>query len=364
MLEACSCWKSKSEANERATAGTLGHKVVETGEDDPSLSDYDAAAAAECLDFVETRRRKMQAECAGEIIELKETYLPIDDCVFDDCRATTAGYVDHVLINSLLTYAEMIDYKFGMWAVEKADNNLQGISYALGLFKKYPTLGAIRFFFKQPHLGLVSDALFLREDVSSLYLRVQAVVARARAARKAGDFKTATPMVPACNFCDNLGRCPRGLEFALRVSNKFMPLEFPEDITPSKVLAPEATSLAMRLAQVMKIWADAFRRQVTDRVLRGDAVLPPGYAVQAMPGRRSVADMKKFKEICLRYMTEVQYLDCLEASFGPLEKVISSAAPRGQKETTVKEFQSTLEQAGAVIRGDGYSFLRVQGTKA
>src|SRR6266850_879366 len=115
--EACPCYESRNDVvHERAIAGTMAHNVVETGSDDERLSDDDAAAAAECLDFYSRRLQLMseararavdekwhstldmrpeQAERSiDQLIELKETYLPVDDCKYADADSTTAGYID------------------------------------------------------------------------------------------------------------------------------------------------------------------------------------------------------------------------------------------------------------------------------
>src|SRR6267142_3971383 len=224
-LEACPCYENRESNHERTLAGTIAHGVAESGKDDNRLGDDDAAAAAECLDFVEQRRRLMQEDAlAVPIIELKETYLPIDDLQFADAQSTTAGYIDHGFISHDGTYAEIFDWKFGFWPVEQADNNLQGLAYCLGTFHRFPKLEKVRFFFKQPHLQTISDVLVSRADVPALYLRIQVVVARARAARTAGNFDTARPMVPVCNFCAHIAKCPKVTEFACRVGAKFHPL--------------------------------------------------------------------------------------------------------------------------------------------
>jgi hypothetical protein len=365
-LEACPCFKEKSETNARAVAGTLAHRSVETGEDDAQISDEDASAVAECLDFVEKRRKVLQDESeltlgpgAREIRELKEPYLPIDDCVFDDCQATTAGYVDYILMSWDEVYADIIDWKFGFWAVESADNNLQGIAYALGVFKKFPKVQEVRFWFRQPRISFYTDAVFTREQIPALYLRVQAVVARARIARRAGDFKDAKPFTPVCNFCGALGSCPVGLAFALGIAKKFHPVEWPEDITPTKVMDPRNTKLALNLAAIVKTWAEAFRRQVTDRVLRGDAPIPEGMRVQTNEGRRSIKDMALFKEISLKYVDPQSYESALDASFGPIEEALTTAAPRGTKKATLEAYQNELMERGAVERGASFSFLKM-----
>lgn len=385
--EACPDFTGRDSKAVRAIIGTIAHKATETQEDDQRLDDDDAAAVAECLDFVEERRQVLQEEADNavrdqgvdhvQIVEQKEIYLPVDDLEFNDWikdydtgaltklkfKGTTAGWVDHVLLNWNITYAEIIDWKFGYWAVEGAETNPQGIAYVLGLFRKYPTLQRIRFWFKQPLIGLLSDHTFDRSEIPQLYLRVQAIVARARNAKRKGDFSTAKAYVPACNFCDNLGRCPIGLANALRVGKKFHPIEFPDDIEPNTVLDPRNTTLALNLAAVVKIWAEGFRRQVTDRVIRGDADCPEGMMLQSMPGRRAIADLAKFREVALRYMSTEEYSKCLDATFGPLEDIITEKTPRGSKKHAIEEFKKALVDSGAVVHGDGYTFLKVKNDK-
>lgn len=364
-----------AQVHERTTAGTRAHGVADTGEDDRRLSDDDAAHAASCLDFVQQRRLLLQEDAdraKGEAVmkkgvhpltdlftvsELKELYLPIDDLKFPDCESTTAGYFDCLLLSYDRKYAEGFDWKFGRWPVEDPKSNLQVISYVLGMFKKFPELEMIRFWIKQPLLDVVKDAVFTRAEVGALYLRVQVVVARAREARTKGDFATANPAVPICQFCAELGRCPKVAEFACKVGAKFHPLAIPADITPSMLHAPDAAALGLNLAAVLKVWCEAFRRQVTDRILRREMDMPPGQKLQTMR-KRELVDMAKLRAVALRFLTTAEFESTLEATFGAVEGLISEKSPRGQKESTVKEFQQALLDAGAVKLGDEFSFLR------
>jgi hypothetical protein len=365
-LEACPCYKNRNSTNERAVAGTLTHKVVETQEDDLRISDKDFLAAAECLDFVEERRTYLIGQIGLNdpmIEELKEIYLPIDDCKFDDCDSTTAGYVDHLLLAPSLRYAELIDWKFGMWQVEGAENNLQGIAYTLGVFKRFPKIQTVRFWFKQPHIEFLTDHTFNRADIPALYLRVQTVVAKARVARAAGDFKTARPYVPVCNFCDNIGKCPTMWETALKIAKKFHPVEFPESLTVGQLQDEVNTIKLLDLCAVMKAFSGGGRTQITEQVLRGSIPVPEGMMVQQMPGRREIKDLGAFEKAAKALVPEEVYRGCLSATFGPIEEYISENAPRGHKKASVEAFQNSLEETGVVARGQGYSFLKVSNKK-
>jgi len=378
--------------------GTIAHKVTETGEDDNRLDDNDAAAAAECIDFYDKRRAMALAarnsavenlaneiwvpptaegprdarvpsiqqaeERIPQIIELQETYLAVDEIEFPDgIKSTTAGFVDRVLIAHCGTYAELFDWKFGLWPVEKAEDNLQGLSYVIGLFREYPNLKSARFFFKQPYTGEISHSLFTREMLPELYLRIQVVVARARTARALaakGDYSMASPMVPVCNFCDNIGRCTKVLDIALKVGKKFYPLEIPEDVTPTEVHSARDTTLGMRLAGVLAVWAKAYRGTITNRVICGNADAPDGFVLAPGSTPRQIRDVTKLKEVSLKYLTPEEYSAILpqEPPFGALEDAISEKAPRGHKKATVETFQSQILETGAVEKGTAYAFLK------
>lgn len=384
--EACPCYRPRQSQHARSIAGTIAHGVVESGEDDQKLGDDDAVAAAECIEFKDHRRGILEAErdlavkaylanggraemaCQHflAVLELRESYLSVDTCRFGDCTSTTAGYVDNCLLNYNRTYAEMMDWKFGYWAVEDADKNLQGIAYAIGLFRAYPTLEKIRFFFKQPHREHISEALFTRTQIPELYLRVQTVVACARKGTEAadrGDFSMARPVVPVCNFCNRIADCPIHIANALKVAKKFSPLEFPEHIDTHTLMDRHQSSLALKLAATVKIWADSFRSRTTDRVLRGDADIPEGYVIAQSSTRRSISNVEQFKTVALKYVDADTLSKAADYSFGPIEEAITEKAPRGSKKATVEQFQQDLLDTGAVIPGDAYPFLRVRSEK-
>lgn len=360
-LEACPCYQSRSSDHVRTIIGTIAHKSVETRQDDNRLDDDDAAAVAECVDFFERRKRLMVEENNGPVIELEEAYLPVDDLKFEDgVESTTAGYVDQVIISGDRKRAELIDYKFGLWPIEQASLNLQGISYALGIFRMYPALQEVKFFFKQPLLQSIQEATFTRAEIAPLYLRVQVVVAEAREARrliKLNDWSKARPMVPACNFCCHLGVCPKVAEFACKVGSKFYPLAIPSSVTPSMVHSPEQTTMGLRLAQVMAVWAKSFRSVITERVVRGDAEPPAGHILVSQ-SEREIKDPKIYKDVALQYLTKEEFDATLSLSLGAVEKKISAKAERGQKTATVETFKQQLKDRGAVEHGQPYSYLK------
>jgi len=174
-------------------------------------------------------------------------------------------------------------------------------AYALGLKKKFPSLKRIRVYFKLPHQSKLDFHEFDVDEAhgfQALYLRIKTVVARAveqTFAQQDATFAAAKPNVPTCIFCARLGLCDKVASEMLKVCHKFAPLKVPEDITPSKLRGPQDAAVAMRCAQVAKVWADSLRQVVSNAVISGSMAMPPGYKIESREGNRKVV-------FCLRGM--------------------------------------------------------------
>jgi len=384
--EACPKFQNRNSTNEAAIRGSIQHDAVERGQDDSRLSDDHAAAVADCMMFAEERAFNYPG---GHI--LKEVYLPIDDEVIvithrtverfdihtDDGQVspgfraapakhivfegTTAGYLDFAVLSADYTEAEIIDWKFGRNAVTEARDNLQGIAYMLGLKKMFPTLLKCRVTFVQPHIDEKSEHTFDLTNPEEFFFRIRVVVARSiEAARIPADFSTARPNVGTCLFCALVGKCPKVAELALKTSAKYKPLTIPENVNPTTLSNPADVDMGLRLADVMKTWAEAFRRQATEKTIENMDFVPEGYVLVTMQ-KRKLLDARKFADMAKTYLPadlreEVEKL--FDIPLGPVEELISAAAPRGQKERTVEEFGRRLQDANIVELGNPFAFLR------
>lgn len=366
--EACPCWSSRQGTTEAAEDGTRQHDAAEQGLDDPRLSDAQAAAVAQCRDHCD----RLAASFPGATV-LREQYLPVDDEqieIFKNAtdsvifKGTTAGFADWALVTADGLHGELVDYKFGQHAVETADNNLQGLAYALGLKKKFPTLEDVTVTFLLPHRDEVDQTTFDMTQPDALLLRIKTVVHRAMEAKRAGDFLAAQPSVSACTFCGELGRCPKVAELALRVGRKYRPIDVPASLTPSLMMDPAQVGLGLQLAMVLKAWAEAYRAQATQKTILSDDFVPAGYKLVSSV-KRSVRKAHLLVDVAKEFLPEDQWpmlAELMDIPLGPVEKLISAAAPRGSKEDTVKEFGERILEDGAVEEGEAYAYLRMDTT--
>lgn len=362
MLEACPKLQSINSESEAAFTGTIQHDVADSGIDNARLPDYKAMAAVECMKFAESRA----AEYPGGTV-LREEYFPIDDeTVFspDGKRflGTTAGYADFVVVSKNGLKGEILDWKFGQWGVEDADNNLQGIAYALGLLKRFPKLQSIRVWFILPHRDELSEHTFTRNDFNGLYLRTRTVVQRAVEANKvADDFSTAKATTGTCLFCSLVGRCPKVAKLVIKLGKKYAPLQVPESVTPSLLLDPKQVSIGLRLAQVAKVWSESYRRQSTAKTIEDPTFIPEDYTLVSTC-KRIIKNAKKLGELAKQYLPEAdkEKVDALyDLPITSVEDLISIAADRGQKEATVKAFGEVALAEGIVEMGVPFAFLRL-----
>lgn len=364
--EACPYFDPADGDNEASRAGTLQHDAVEAGQDNPLLTDKQAAAVADCIRYAE----QVASKYPGGTI-LTEQYLPIDDerisyLDWDGNRhvmgGTTAGYADRIIISADGRTAEIIDWKFGQWDVEPTENNLQGMAYLLGVLKQFPNLQTVTVHFVLPHRDEVDVHTFTRSEFEGMYVRIRCVVLRAVEARKIKDFTKATPNMGACRFCANAGRCDALSSIALRIGHKFNPVKVPENINPSLLRDPKEVGLGLRVAGVIEAWAKAYKAQAGAKAIADEDFIPDGFVLVSSE-KREIVDNKKFREIARQFLTDEELESATKFFITPIEDMISAKAPRGEKKATCDEFSQALIDVGAVELGLPNAFLRMDRKK-
>lgn len=357
VIEASPCFLARQGDSEASRAGTLQHKAFET-RDFSRLNDEQAEMTEKCIRYFD----QVYAKYAPGAIVINEDYLPVDEEVlFEGFVGTTAGYLDSAIVSADKTEADIVDLKFGKWPVEEASNNLQGIAYLLGLRWKYPTLKKVTVHFVLPYLDFIDVHTFHEPEFQALYLRVRAVVERRKYwlfRHRASASVEYFPTQGSCLFCARIGSCPAVQSIALGVSKKYFPLQVPESLDPLLVDDPSEMGALIKLADLMKLYGESARKQITEEALRQERA-PDGYKfVQST--RPSIKSAKAVVEKARALGVKEEVID--EASsitLGPLEEAISQAAPRGQKKKTVTAFREELETEGVVVQGKPFVSLRM-----
>jgi hypothetical protein len=365
-------------SNARAEFGTMLHEACDSG-DYSKLLDEELDVVLSCLDFVNERN----AEFGPDPILLQEDYLPIDDRkVNGKDDPTSAGYLDRGIVARDFSRAAVRDFKFGLNPVTAADKNLQGITYSLGLLRwvelKFGVearkkIKEIDVDFIMPYIGpegTISTHTFKAEEFNRLYLQVCLVVAKAERMQaifeEAENLKTPharrvellnsiepelNPTESGCLFCGRLAICPAVGRMALSVSDKYEPLKVPGIINPSLVGTPEEAASALKFYAVMKELCESYRMMCTNRAVEDENWTPVGYSI--VPSvRRTIIDKQKFYDTIRPLLSESDFLNSIDFTFGPVEEAVQLRAPRGKKKAALQELKDLLRVSGATEESD------------
>lgn len=388
--EASPCWEPTSGDSAASIAGTKQHDAFSTAFSPgdavnkqiisapklDGLTDQQAEAVEKCFAYFQTLYLAARLKARKDMTEPRviwNKYLPIDDdVIFEEWRQeefkhTTAGYLDTAILSPDLKSADLIDLKFGLWPVEPAENNLQGISYLLGLVKEYPTLEEVTVHFCAPYLNEIDRHTFYKKDFPGLHLRIKLAVLRSIAWRN--DYEQAKkydeldqiewfPTTSTCIFCSRLGRCGAAMSLAGRIGEKFHNYKLPDNLDPLMISEPGQWSAILKLADLMKLWAEAVRKEANAEALRSE-VLPEGYRL-VTSSQPSIKDAGAVLKLAAEMgVAESVRNDATSVTLGPLEEGIEAVTPRGQKSKKSKEFRDKLAETGAVVQGKPFSFLQM-----
>jgi hypothetical protein len=371
-LEACPYWEPQENINTKASErGTAQHDAAEAtiDIDDPALEDHEAIAVAMCKKYRDGIIDEVVRACSPEKVDksnrpiiLKEEYVWIDDELVNDAqgnqfKGTTGGYLDLAIIAANEKFAHILDWKFGLWSVEPAENNLQGMAYLLGVFKRYPTLEEITVHFVCPHRDEIDVATFKRSEFPALLLRIQTVVARARAARRPRPAVQPNCTVGGCLFCGAKGKCEKLAEIALKLGKKYAPLTIPEQLTPSLMLDSTFAKTSMETAQVLEGWCKAVRGRITARAIEQDEWMPEGYVLRERADTK-VKNQSAFANAARkRGVSDEVIVGAMKYAMEPIYKAIRDQAPRGLKEEAEKDFREQNIAAGICEKEQPIWFL-------
>lgn len=371
LREQCPCYESRGGTSEAAERGTLQHTAVELGEDQEFLMDHEALAVADCLEFCEQLvEDKYGGEPGHHLVEPElniDTRMVVlhgaskeEKHVF---KGTTSGYCDRAIVSKDETFADIIDWKFGMFEVTDAEENIQGMSYLLGLVRKFKKLQRVTVNFIAPHRDEWTFHTFEREEFDWLFLRVVTAVKRAVKAKNLvanGDWSMATPSTTACLFCKYAnGECPALTSKCIELGMKRSPLEFPADIDFEMVNDPKNAGIGMRLASVVKGWAESYKSFMGNKAVDEADFIPEGY-ILVTASRRGVTSVAGVREVAKKHgLTDEEVDATTDVALGKLEKLIMAKTPRGSKTSAKDEFSHELEEAGYVEEGIPYSFLKL-----
>jgi hypothetical protein len=372
--EACSHFQQENRDSEASKAGTLQHAAAETGDLSILEGPEQVDAVTRYLGVVEKWRQHLAGLGAVKIDDVREVYLSVgEDLVVDKdgrvWKGVTGGFPDNILVGTFEDGSQLgviIDAKFGKHLVTPTADNMQGISYSRAAMEKWPAIREVACQFFHPYVEVEAELpqythTFSRDDYDRLELLIRASVAKKRKAKLDGLNNSsipATPKTDLCLWCENKAECKALGALMVLGASKHKEISVPDVFNPTELTKPEDYAAAYRFANQFELVAKAVKRRVTDAAMK-DGIDVPGFRLQRRrdPEITNVSALKKLAVETFG-VTPEEFDNCASVPITKIDAAIKAKAPKGKGAPTVKAFRDAAQEAGALVMGEGYLYLR------
>ena len=369
--EACPAFQNEQRESQASLDGTLQHKATETRDlsilegNEEFESAVTKAIAYEDAVIAQFNLERIPHTVLREVQLVVGSLEPAIDEQGGIHKGITSGFPDTVVLGE--TRAAIVDFKFGRVPVTPAKDNVQGITYALGLFEESSKLNEVEVHFFAPHQNWSAEDQrkkyvykFLRSDVPALELRVRTIIARKHVASEQvarNDWSSARPAHNNCLWCSRKGSCHKVAALIIQANEKYHDLEVPAEIKEYRLSRPDQVAAAYRFANQLESICKAVKQRCTDAAITED-MKPDGFIVVKM-AKREVKSVKSVLEIAERHGLPVDTaLELLTVPITEMEKAIKATAAKGLGAAKVRAFAAELAENGATVLGKPFYFLR------
>ena len=349
-LELCSAYKGSSVDTAVSAEGTMLHNVMETW--------------VKMGDVPDELRVRMTEEhwslvkfCQGKVLALKEGSIRIRTeksfKIYEAGNVRIRGTADLVIEypSQCGQPPVVVDYKFGRLPVTPADQNLQGLAYAMGFLRQAKNCPAVKIMFIHPHSGECSEHVVRYHDIPDIITRIASVISKCKNAAE----PTLHPT--ACQYCSRKTDCPPLTARAVSVVEAEGFFRIPDRFLPGPGTTDDQRNVAQHMAGVLVDWGKAWKASNLTAVLEDGAELVD-FNLRSRAGSRKIVDA--FAAWCIVSdlgLSLSDFLSCCSVTVGQLDQVIEQAQQGGIEGLKDKAL-GELEESGVMATGNNSIFLQ------
>lgn len=342
---------TEGSVNEMALLGTACHEVcdevvkrwLDAGRMQPIVSYFSEVFAEKKLDETERgfilfclQKVAPWAERKNSVVHIE---VPITVLVGDEIL--TQGFPD--LFVQIGDAGILFDYKFGWVQVDAAEDNRQGLAYAIGLMQAHPTLKTLAVMFPQPRLGECTRFIFRRPEIARGIELISDIIQWASFAQIRGlahpDVSRHLKVGNQCVYCKHAanGNCPAKLRSlqtnALAMRPALVPAA-PGTFDLDNINTPEKAALARYYVDVVEDFLDGVKKKAQEFAeaspdRRISVRLPDGqdisYVMREKNVDRILGDTIPVTEALSDIVSSEEVMACTKLSLGKLETLVSTA---------------------------------------
>tara|TARA_R100001463_G_scaffold9114_6_gene27456 strand:- start:13250 stop:14104 length:855 start_codon:yes stop_codon:yes gene_type:complete len=264
---------------------------------------------------------------------------------------TIFGTGDLILLHKEREHADLIDWKFGIGAVDEASENVQGLAYAIGVVDKYSWVKTVTIRFFLPRQDKVSEHTFDRDDLEVARDRVRLIVQRAT--------NPETPLNPTtdgCRYCGRRVDCPALADKLLPLAKKYessaedFELAVWENADPAVVTDPDTLSKMKRVGSVIERWKKAVDQRALELAYE-EGMDIPGFGLYFRASTLKVDDANEAFEALKGKISADDFQKACSISLPALTKLYAESAGLTQKEARAN-VEKMLAEAGLIPSDD------------
>jgi hypothetical protein len=359
-LQVCPGYESMQGDSKASIRGTALHEVMDSGVIPPTMSEEDQAVARQVLDILKTADGRSQYDPLCEI-ELDFTALKLKD--FDK------GHADRVIVLEATEdheplHVEMIDFKFGQWAVDSVKENIQFRAYAVGLFLGFPSIEKITVRIIQPALNVDESHTFSRaKDYDIMVTQIGAIVRRRHKWLETRDASMLKTDEINCSFCDMQATCAIWQQYQVKLANEANILECPvmpitslEDVDSAD---PEEVVRVFRWIKPMEDYLKKLKRFALNVYDTGR--IDSGLNLIEKNGDATIVDPLYVRDFLQeKYgITNEEFLLACEITVGKIKELVGDKAARGEKGKMQDEAIELLSKEGIIQYGPQIRYVQL-----
>lgn len=359
-LQICPGYENMQGESKASLRGTALHEVMDSGVIPETMDAEDRLVAEQVLAVLHQADGRSDYDPLCEI-ELDFTALKLED--FERGHADRAIVLEANQDHEPL-HVEMIDFKFGKWAVDHVRENIQFRAYALGLFLCFPTIDKITVRLIQPALTVDESHTFTRtKDYDMIVTQIGAVVRRRHKWLETRDSSMLQSDETNCTFCDAQATCAIWQAYQVKLANEANILECPvmpitslEDIDSAD---PEEVVRVFRWIKPMEDYLKKLKRFAL--AVYDTGKIDSGLNLIEKNGDATVVDPLFVRDaLRQRYgITEDEFLASCEVSIGKIRELVGSKAPHGQKGKLQDEVIEYLSSEGIIQYGPQIRYVQL-----
>jgi len=359
-LQTCPGYESIQGDSEASKRGTALHEVMDSGIIPDTMSEEDRAVAQQVLEVLRQADGRSQYDPLCEI-ELDFTALNLKD--FEK------GHADRVIVLEATedhdpVHVEMIDFKFGQWAVDHVKENIQFRAYALGLFLSFPSIEKITVRIIQPALTVDESHTFTRaKDYDMIASQVGAVVKRRHKYLETRDASMLQSNETNCTFCAVQATCAIWQQYQVKLANEANILECPvmpitslEDIDSAD---PEEVVRVFRWIKPMEDYLKKLKRFAL--AVYDTGKIDAGLNLIEKNGDATVVDPLFVRDMVQERfgISNDEFLASCDVSITKIRELVGAKAERGQKGKVQDEAIEFLAKEGIIQYGPQIRYVQL-----